>query len=277
MSRDTRLSDAERRLVDATLSTLGYAGNYQVMDETPSGPRLVAIYANDLSSRCRVVRTVPDESAAISALAAPYRLGRVIPEFECGLVGYVVDPAAGTVRAVLLDTDDYEDIEPPIEGLRWREPALAGPDGDEGIRFDGGPVADTRLPVAIDAVMAQAISRTLETFEVSDVRIHSGEAERPDFGTPARTGAPALVVYGEPGEVRRIELYEDVALATFFATFPAAYGLVPQATDDPVTSAYVISLPRLEVYPVGGEEDEVLALEDLVPHDALHDPSAETD
>jgi hypothetical protein len=85
-----------------------------------------------------------------------------------------------------------------------------------------------------------------------------------------------VVVYGEPGEVRRVELYEDLALAVLFATFHASFGLTPQATEDDVTSAYVVGLPGLDVYPIGSEDDVgPLELEDLTRTDLAERASAD--
>lgn len=253
-------------MTDAALAALRFEAAWELMDDGSRGPgRVLGLFAPDDSARCLTVRIAGDRDTAVAAVAEPYLRGRVAPEHRCEIVGYVIEPALGAIEAVRLGEEDYPGDEPAIEGLAWREPVIARAPLGGGVRFEGRPVSAPSLPFPLDERLAGALSEALGAFGLASADLHPGDEPPADGRRLPRLGSKTVVIYGEPGAVRRVELYRDLGTALWSASAPLDFGLVPQALDDPRRCAYAITLPGLRVHPIGddGDDDEPLALGDL--------------
>lgn len=248
------LTNHERAMVSSALGALGVEDRSAPMrsgsDLTGAPRRQLALYAPAGTPTCLTVQIHADLEEAAAALAEPYRLCRVPRHLWSNLVGYVIDVESRTIRAVSL-TDDDPAPSPPVDGLSW-----------------GDPVRPTLVPetaiVRLEGDEAKAAAQALEAFGAPGIPIYPG-APLPQGMTPLPSlGKPTLAIMGSPGDVRRVEYYDDLGAALMITTAANLFGLIPQGGERQLESGYLLTLPALRVYPLGQDLDESLDLEDLV-------------
>lgn len=247
------LTEPERLLASAALAALGVADEHAPMgdgsDLTGASGRQLALYAPAGASSCLTIQIHASADTAAAALASPYQRHRVPQDLSAQTVGYVIDVDQRTIRPVCLDVDVAPGT-PPVAGLQWGQPIVPG------------PLPDTAVP-DLDEEEAEALTEILEAFGAQETPVRAGEPLPAGMIHLPSLGARALAIMGEPGSVRGIELYDDLADALTMASAASRFGLIPQAGGKPLANGYLVTLPAMRVYPLGVALDEPMDLDDL--------------
>lgn len=258
-----KLRALEQAAIDDVLGALAKEINYGIIGEPDTlavleraERRIFGLYMPQDVRSCLAVQPFADAEAAARALARPYRSG-IAPPPPPGHVGLVLDAEQRQVTPVVVNPAESSAFwdKMVLSGIASVNEAIATEDGeDSGYRLESGvEVLDVAgLPVRLHRHRVEKLRRALARFEVIDQPLTLHPGRRPLAGPPPIPLPGAFcAVYGEPGAVRRLEIYSDMGEALLCMMEPDAEGMLPQYPEETYDAGYLIDLDSGRIEPVG--------------------------